>query len=174
MSASRLQQGFESEINLGTFRRDKVDVDMRLPRRIDALTAELGQHPSRHAAAERETTQSEKTSQELLQDTQSGWQKASADLPTITASNEKLRAELASSVGSSACEVERSARSNAHFVLVTEQVMVSKLNDKNSELRRELREWESGTTGRPAPPLMPTVSHLSRSQRPMPSGLCKS
>ena len=106
--------------------------------------------------------QSARTLQDLLRETQAGWQKTAADLLTITASNEKLRVELASSVGSSVFVAEQSTRSSVQSLLTTEQAMVSKLRDNNSELRRELREWEeqydwqagatAGANGQPLEP----------------------
>ena len=104
LSASRLQHGLEAEINLETLRGEKQDSEVRFNRRIEALTAELAQRSSRQAAAEGETTQSAATLQELLRDAQNGWSKAAANWLTITASSEKMRAELDSSVGSSVCK----------------------------------------------------------------------
>ncbi len=71
---------------------------------------------------------------------------------TITASNEKLREELASSVGLSVLVAAQPARLSVQSCLKAEQEMVSKLKGMNCKLRKELHEsedqfeWQRGTT----------------------------
>ena len=122
-----------------------VDDDMsarRIAGLVEALEKErAGRLLDRSAAAEN-STESPSVLQTLLRETQTAWSKAAADLKTITASNEQMRAELVGSVGLSAFQAEQSARATVQALLVTEQTVVTKLREKNSELRKELRQWE--------------------------------